>query len=153
MQEIIKIDWEAHSVVLQLLLPSTKVFLRGILTAEMDYLQDQETGTVLHDKINIPWNKVVEVNWLYPPELSSSQQKEYMFRDRNYVEGQLHYESIKSYSDPIHFDINEQHSVWAYELFLKNQARTIEFQGTITLKIQLFQNQLVNLNKEPCRPL
>jgi hypothetical protein len=143
--KIIKSNWKVHSIFLQVLQPSTKVLIKGMLTADIDYLHDQKNAPLHQHKINIPWEKVMEINWLYPPETSSSQMKEYMFHDRGQSEVQSHYESIKKFSDTIYFDVKKQHSVWTHELLCQNQVWILEFQGTITLLCHLLQSQLINL--------
>lgn len=144
-KKIIKSDCNVHSIVLQVLQPSQKVLLKGLLTVDIEYLHDQKMTPLHQQKINIPWKKEMEINWLYPPETSSSQMKEFMFHDRRQSEVQSHYESIKKFSDTIYFDVKQQHSVWTHELLCQSQVWTLEFQGTITLVCHLLQSQLITL--------
>ena len=150
LEKIKKVEWTVQSLDVQVHPPSTKALLKGELTANIEFLQDNEAYS-FHDLIlEIPLDKVMEVHWLYPPELSNIQQKEYLFKGKDPLHTQSHYERIQKFTDPLYYNLKHLSFVWHQDVLFENQTQMIQFQGTVTLSIHLFQNQLINLNtKQP----
>ena len=102
---ISKIDWHVHSFECKVLLPSPNIFLKGMLIAEITYVKNDQSSTLHSMKLNIPIDKVMKIDWLYPPELSSSHEAEYMYQGNDNMEVQFHREFSQQYAKPIQSEL------------------------------------------------
>lgn len=148
LEKIINVEWTVQSLDVQVHLPATKACINGELTADIEFLQDNETYSSHHLILHIPLDKVVEIEWLYPPDLSSMQQKEYLFKGNDPLHIHTHYERVQKFTDPLDYQLKQLSFVWHQDVLFENQTKMIQFQGTLSLTIHLFQTQLVNLKKD-----
>ena len=97
-ENISKIDWHVHSFDCKVLLPSPNVFLKGLLIANLTYVNNNKSSSLHSMKIKIPFDKVKKVNWFYLPELSSSHQAEYMYRGNEDMDVHFHREFSQQFA-------------------------------------------------------
>jgi hypothetical protein len=142
---ITKIDWHIHSFDCQVLLPSPNVVLKGILIADITYVDDASSS--LHTvKLNISLNKWMKVNWLYTPKLPSSYQVEYMYRGNENMEVQYHREFSQQFAQPIQSELQNVYIIWHDELISNGILRELDIQGRVQLSMNLLQSQYVDLD-------
>ena len=142
---ITKIDWHIHSFDCQVLLPTPNVVLKGILIADITYEEDASPS--LHTvKVKIPLNKWMKVNWLYTPELSSSDQAEYMYQGNENMDVQYHREFSQQFAQPIQSELQNVSIIWHDELISNGILRELDLQGKVNLSMNLLQSQYVDLN-------
>jgi hypothetical protein len=133
-----------HSLDAEVLLPSPNLFTKGILLLTMDYVNTDDLGTMHSLKIHLPWKKIIPVNWIHQPEISSKHSKEYMFTSPLGMEAGFTREYKESLVEKVDFSLANLHCVWN-EQFVDQDK--IMFQGTARMKIDLFQKQCLDLQK------
>ena len=144
-KNISKIDWHVHSFVCQVLLPSPNVFLKGILVADITYVNDA-SSSLQSVKLNIPLNKVMKIDWFYTPELPTSYQAEYMYKGDQNINVPTHRECSQQYADPIQSELQNVYIIWHDELISNGALRKLDLQGKVQLSMNLLQSQYVDLN-------
>jgi hypothetical protein len=143
--KITKIDWLLESLECRVLLPSTTVFLKGVLIADIQYVKEHKH--LLHTvKIPVPWEKIISIEWRYPPDLASSSKKEFMFGSLDCNEPSTHYEFCQKFADKIKYDLRSVKLVWHEEGISKKDLPLLSIQGIANLTIDLFQIQNIDLN-------
>jgi hypothetical protein len=143
---ITKVDWSLDSLECRVLLPSTTVFLKGILIADIHFVNESHSHTLHTVKIPVPWEKIITINWLYPPVLSSSNKREFMFESKNDKEVSSHFEFCQHFADQIQHDLRKITFVWHEELASQVEKQQLSIQGRAKLSIDLLQPQFIDLN-------
>lgn len=144
-QNISSLEWYSQSLETHAALPSNVVFLKGTLVAVLDYVTNNKSDSIQSVKIQIPWKKNVTVDWIYPPDLPiPNSKKEFTFKDESDTDVTSHYESSSTYSENIDSQLRNINVVWHNSLTLDEKS-LLEVQGTATLKIDLLQEQYVDL--------
>jgi hypothetical protein len=137
-----KITWSVNKIEGRLLLPKNIVFLKGILTSVLDYVADDETGSLKTAKINIPWQKNKEIEWIFPPDLPDQYQKYYGF---NSFEGSIHWEQYEKYVEDAIFQVKDFRIVSTAQTTPSLKETQIDIQASASLTIDILQQQYVNL--------
>ena len=122
-KKYIKIEWSVQSLDVQVHLPSTKALIKGELTANIEFLLNNGTYSSHHLILDIPWDKVIEVHWSYPPDLSSIQHKEYLFKGKDPQNIHTHYERIQKFTEPIHYNLKNLSFIWHQDVLFENQNK------------------------------
>jgi hypothetical protein len=142
---VTRIDWSLHSFNCQVLLPTSNVFLTGILIADIEYVKDHISNTLHTIKISIPWEKITKVDWIYKPHLPSSNNYEYLFHSNNHNDVQYIHEFSQQFTEKIHSELQRIHFLWHDDLIAKDGKQEIDIQGKVELSINLLQPQYINL--------
>lgn len=138
-ENISNMDWYIESVVTRVPLPSNAVFFKGVLIADIAYVNEQDQK--IHTrKVSIPWDKVVYVDWITPPELGSEFQNEYTFHS-NIQEGSTHHEVSQTFTEKIEDNLRSIHFSWHNDLIGQSISSQVTVQGTAALSIDLLQQQ------------
>lgn len=137
-----KLSWSVNKVEGRLLLPKNIVFLKGILTAVLDYVADDETGSLKTAKVNIPWQKNKEIEWIFPPDLPDQYQKCFEF---NSFEGSIHWEQYEKYVEDAIFQVKDFRIVSTEQTTPSLKGAQIDIQASVSLTIDILQQQYVNL--------
>ena len=145
-ENISKIDWHVHSFDCKVLLPSPNVFLKGLLIANLTYVNNNKSSSLHSMKIKIPFDKVKKVNWSYLPELSSSHQAEYMYRGNEDMDVHFHQEFSQQFAQPIQSELQNVYIIWHDELISNGILRELDIQGRVQLSMNLLQSQYVDLD-------
>ena len=145
-ENISKIDWHVHSFDCKVLLPSPNVFLKGLLIANLTYVNNNKSSSLHSMKIKIPFDKVKKVNWFYLPELSSSHQAEYMYRGNEDMDVHFHREFSQQFAQPIQSELQNVYIIWHDELISNGILRELDIQGRVQLSMNLLQSQYVDLD-------
>jgi hypothetical protein len=143
---VMKTEWSIQSLDCFVLLPSTKVFLKGIFVAEINYVNHGLKQTIHTVKIPVFWNKVVNIDWLYQPILSSNKSKEYAFHSTSTHDISIHREFYQEYSEQIQHELKSVHFVCHEELVHQSENPNLQIQGRAILSIDFFQKQYISLN-------
>ena len=145
-KNITKLEWSIQTLETNVILPSSVIFLKGTLIADLEY-EDNAAGGSLHSiKIPVKWDKTADADWLYPPQMPiASFQKEYTFKtdDGHGITSQ--YEAAQYFSEKIEAQLQSIHFVWHNDI-LENEKTEIDIQGRAVLEIDLLQKQYVDLN-------
>jgi hypothetical protein len=143
---ISKIDWSIHSSEIRALLPSTFVFFKGILVANIEYIT-KKTGNSVHNiTIQVPWKKATNIQWIHPPVIPSRRQNTFMFQSNDKEDSSYHHEYQEQFIDPIQHVLRSIYFVWNEELDSQIDASRLFLQGTATLRLDLLQEQYMKLN-------
>ena len=145
-ENISKIDWHVHSFDCNVLLPSPNVFLKGLLVANLTYVNNNKSSSLHSMKIKIPFDKVKKMDWFYPPELSSSHQAEYMYRGNEEMDVHFHREFSQKFAEPIQTELQNVYIIWHDELISNGSLRELDIQGKVQLSMTLLQSQYVDLD-------
>ncbi|HZG59772.1 MAG TPA: hypothetical protein VEY68_04710 [Anoxybacillus sp.] len=141
---ITKIDWSIHSLESRVLLPSTTIFLRGVLMADIEYVSDIHS---LHTvNIQVPWEKTTNTSWLSLPVMSGKTQREFIFQSHDDKEIIYHREFHEHFADQVQHDLRRINFVWHEQLGSQAGASKLCIHGTANLSIDLLQPQYINLN-------
>ncbi|WP_139206621.1 hypothetical protein [Bacillus sp. UNCCL13] len=143
---VIKVNWSINSLDCKVLLPSSNVFLKGELIADIEYVKDNVESTLHSIKIIVPYKKVIVAEWLHSPNLPSTHEAEYMFISPDRQDVQYHREFTQRYAEPVYCELHGTHSIWHDELISKNGKPKLDIQGKGTLTISLLQSQYVEFN-------
>ncbi|MGM7719630.1 hypothetical protein [Metabacillus sp. Hm71] len=143
---ITKIDWSLDSFDCHVLFPSTTVFLKGILIAEIQYVNKKQSKALQIVKIPIPWEKIAKTKWLYSPVLPSRSQSEYMFLSQHTGAESSHYEFCEDFADQIQHDLRSINLIWHDELVSFEETPKVFIQGRANLAIDILQPQYIDLN-------
>jgi hypothetical protein len=144
--KITEIDWSLDKLDCHVLLPSTTVFLKGVLIADIQYVNEDITNTLHSVKISIPLEKFIAVDWLHTPELSSSNKREFMFESQIDHEVSSHYEFTQQFADQIYHELRCINFIWHEELANRVEKQKLFIQGSANLKIDLLQPPFIDLN-------
>ncbi|MEC3885238.1 hypothetical protein VKA52_16000 [Halobacillus sp. HZG1] len=98
--EIIDIQLSIHSQKETVVLPSSYVFLSGVLMVEVIY-DDGETMQQI--KRQVPWQEAVEVNWEKGPQIPYADRKAYTFDGDE--TGDVHHEFSQTFVDPVEVEV------------------------------------------------
>lgn len=145
-KNITKLEWSVQTLETNVILPSSVIFLKGTLIADLEY-EDNAAGGSLHTiKIPVKWDKTADADWLYPPQMPiASFQKEYTFKTDDGHGITSHYEAAQYFSEKIEAQLQSIHFVWHNDI-LENEITEIDIQGRAILEIDLLQKQYVDLN-------
>ncbi|WP_264739372.1 hypothetical protein [Cytobacillus firmus] len=145
-KNIIKLEWSIQTLETNVILPSSVIFLKGTLIADLEYVDNAAGGSLHTIKIPVKWDKTADADWLYPPQMPiASFQKEYTFKTDDGHGITSHYEAAQYFSEKIEAQLQSIHFVWHNDL-TENEKPEIEIQGRAILEIDLLQKQYVDLN-------
>ncbi|WP_421378386.1 hypothetical protein ACOJQI_12865 [Bacillus salacetis] len=141
-----KVDWKVHSFKGRALLPSEKVFLELVLSADIEFVS-QKSGSVQTLKIYIPLQKTVSVNWITPPDLPKTSSREYDFLNKDGITVSTHREWEEKLVPNIKFHLNSFEVIWHDELRKGKQGKSqLGVQGTAKISVEASQEQTVALH-------
>ncbi|WP_281974984.1 hypothetical protein [Halobacillus litoralis] len=133
---ITKVDWTLHSIKQSVVLPSSTVFIKGILTADIVYVKDDLDQKVHTIKFPVQWNESVKVKWLTEPDVSYTCQNEYTFGH----EGDTHYEHRQKFSNPVEDQLHSIHIISHPKVIAQKE---VSIQGNVQICIDLLQQKYV----------
>ena len=143
LENISKVEWSMRSLDCKVALPSTTLFLKGELIAEIEFINNGVNNIIHSLKVPIPWSKTTNIHWLTLPDLSHSSQNEFMFQSQHDHNDSVHYESFQKFAEAITSQLNQITFVSHHELDSKDQH--LQIFGTAFLSINLMQEQFVDL--------
>ena len=143
LENISKVEWSMRSLDCKVALPSTTLFLKGELIAEIEFINTGVNNIIHSLKVPIPWSKTTNIHWLTLPDLSHSSQNEFMFQSQHDHNDSVHYESFQKFAEAITSQLNQITFVSHHELDSKDQH--LQIFGTAFLSINLMQEQFVDL--------
>ncbi|TYS18604.1 hypothetical protein FZC78_03475 [Rossellomorea vietnamensis] len=145
LSSVSKVEWSVKSYKGCVLLPSNKVFLELILSADVDFVSEKD-GSLQSLKMFLPLHKTVTVDWKYPPDFSCSHRGEYDFREKNDHLPSTHRVWEEKLAQPITIDLRSFNLIWHDELQKGKEGKTrLGVQGTAKVSIEGVQKQLVSL--------
>lgn len=145
-KDITKLEWSIQTLETNVILPSSVIFLKGTLIADLEYVDNALGGSLHTMKIPVKWDKTADADWLYPPVMPIANfQKEYTFKADDGHGITSHHEAAQYFSEKIEAQLQSIHFVWHNDL-IENEKPEIEIQGRAILKIDLLQKQYVDLN-------
>ncbi|MGP4060547.1 hypothetical protein [Halobacillus sp. H74] len=134
--EITKVDWTLHSIKQRVVLPSSTVFIKGILTADIVYVKDDPDQKVHTLKYPVQWNESMKVKWLTEPDVSYTCQNEYTFGH----EGDTHYEHRQKFANPVEDQLHSIHIISHPKVIAQKE---VSIQGNVQICIDLLQQKYV----------
>ncbi|REJ09273.1 hypothetical protein [Halobacillus trueperi] len=136
--EIIDIQLSIHSQKETVVLPSSYVFLSGVLMVEVIY----DNGESLQQlKQTVPWEKTVCVEWKKEPQIRCSDRKEYTF-DCDET-GNVHYEFVETFVEPVEVETQSVRFVSHSDASVADGKLCI--QGSAQIVYDLLQKQYVRI--------
>lgn len=145
-KNITKLEWSIQTLETNVILPSSVIFLKGTLIADLEYVDNALGGSLHTMKIPVKWDKTADADWLYPPQMPIANfQKEYTFKADDGHGITSHYEAAQYFSEKIEAQLQSIHFVWHNDI-LENEKTEIDIQGRAILEIDLLQKQYVDLN-------
>jgi hypothetical protein len=138
------VECSLHSIDAEVLLPSASLFTKGTLLLNIDYACTDKSGTMHSLMIHIPWKKIIPVKWIHQPELSSKNNKEYLFTSSLGMEEGYTREYRESLVEKVEISLSGLHCIWN-EQFIQNDR--VMIQGTARMQIDLYQKQSLDLQK------
>ncbi|MGA5688527.1 hypothetical protein [Cytobacillus pseudoceanisediminis] len=143
---ITKLEWSIQTLETNVILPSSVIFLKGTLIADLEYVDNAAGGSLHTIKIPVKWDKTANADWLYPPEMPiASFHKEYTFKTDDDQGITSHFEAAQYFSEKIEAQLQSINFVWHTDI-LENEKTEIDIQGRAILEIDLLQKQYVDLN-------
>jgi hypothetical protein len=141
---VVDVNWRVRIINSQLIVPTRHFFVNGVLMADIQYMSNDHPGDICITSVNIPWKKVIKLEFIYPPILPvECNKREYKFKPSyEDLDSAIHREQIISHS---------QHSI--SNLLLTRVVSTEHIQSEKQLGIQLnatfsfniLQHQLVDV--------
>ena len=64
LENISKVEWSMGSLHCQVVLPSTTLFIKGELIAEIEFINNGVNNIIHSLKVPIPWSKTTTIHWL-----------------------------------------------------------------------------------------
>ena len=144
LDNILKVEWAIQLLDCKVVLPSETVFLKGECVAEIEFSNKELENNIQSLKISIPWTKIVNVNWITVPDLSYSNQKEFIFQAQHEHDSNYHYEDYQKFSEPIQSQLKQVHFVWHQEL--NSTEKQLQVNGVAQLSIHFMQDQFIELD-------
>ncbi|MYL50474.1 hypothetical protein GLV98_13330 [Halobacillus litoralis] len=136
--EIIDIGLSIHSQKETVVLPSSYVFLSGVLVVEVVY----DNGESLQQlKQTVPWEETVCVYWKKEPQLPCSDRKEYTFDCEEL--GNVHYEFVETFVAPV--EVEEQSVRFVSHSDASIKDGKLYIQGSAQIVYDLLQKQYVHI--------
>ncbi|GEN53774.1 hypothetical protein [Halobacillus faecis] len=136
--EIIDIHLSIHSQNETVVLPSSYIFLSGVLMVEVIY----DNGESLQQlKQTMPWEKTVCVDWKSKPQIPYADRKEYTFECDG--TGNVHYEFVQTFADPVEVEVQSVQFISYSDASVTDGKLHIE--GSAQILYDLFQKQYVRL--------
>ena len=109
LENISKVEWSMRSLHCKVALPSTTLFLKGELIAEIEFINNGVNNIIHSLKVPIPWSKTTNIHWLTLPDLSHSSQNEFMFQSQHDLNDNVHYESFEKLCRSYYESIKSDH--------------------------------------------
>ena len=144
LHNILKVEWSVQSLDCNVVLPSTTVFLKGDITAEVSFSNKEHENNIQSLKVTIPWKKTENIHWLTLPDAPFSKQEEFMFHTHDTHDSNYHYEAKRKFAESIQSQLKQVHFVWHQEL--NSTEKQLQVNGFAQLSIQFFQEQFVDLD-------
>ena len=146
-KHVSQVTWSLKSIDCHVILPSTTVFLKGVLVADIEFANSGKTNTIHSIKISVPWTKNTTVDWLTLPDIGRSSQKEFMFQSQHAIETSFHHEFQQEFTEPIRKQIRKIDFVWHHDIDAHSDELKFLINGTANLCVDLYQEQCLNLNE------
>ncbi|WLR48084.1 hypothetical protein LC065_02060 [Halobacillus litoralis] len=136
--EIIEIHLSIHSQKETVVLPSSYVFLSGVLMVEVIY----DNGESLQQlRQTVPWEKTVGVDWKSDPQIPYSDRKEYTFECDG--TGNVHYEFVETFVEQVEVEAQSVRFVSHSDASVTDGKLYI--QGSAQILYDLLQKQYVRI--------
>lgn len=137
---VTKMEWFVESLRCHTLLPSNTVFVKGIISAEIQFVMNDK----LHMKTSsLPIEKTINLEWISKPEIPvPSAKSEFMFQTENTQD--VHYEFFQQFTEEINCQLKSVHVVWHHDKS-ENDDKSLEINGEAVLCIDFLQDQYVTL--------
>lgn len=145
LENVIKIEWSLQSLDCSVISPSTTVFLKGVLIAEVEYSNKGKTNTLHIVRLPIYWSKTIDINWLTLPKLPTSSHNEFMFQSPIDKEASSHFEFHQEFAEKIDNNLRNINFVWHQDLCSQLEIQKLHIVGIAQLSIDLLQSQYVEL--------
>ena len=146
-KHVSQVIWSLKSIDCHVILPSTTVFLKGVLVADIEFANSGKTNTIHAIKLSVPWTKNTTVDWLTLPDMGRSSQKEFMFQSQHAIETSFHHEFQQEFTEPIRKQIRNIDFVWHHDIDAQSDALKFLINGTANLCVDLYQDKCLNLNE------
>ncbi|KAA9025703.1 hypothetical protein [Niallia endozanthoxylica] len=140
-REITKVDWSVYSLECQVPLPSRSLFVKGVLLATIEYVENDQKGSLQTITMRVPFSTTKNVEWLVTPELPRSYRSELTYQEHENI--QFHQEFSEQYAHPIQSELKNFHIIWHNEFMSENELLNV--QGRVRLFIHLLQHQYIKL--------
>ncbi|WP_034644682.1 hypothetical protein [Bacillus methanolicus] len=144
--KIRKIDWTCHSLKVRTVLPSNTVFLKGMLVADIEYVNENQSNSFHTFKLQVPWKKITKIDWLHQPVMPDNNHVEYTFQSNDREEISNHREYQEQFAHPIYHDLRSLNFVWSEEVSTNTDTLKLFIQGRARLCIDLLQQQYIDLH-------
>ncbi|MBX0359469.1 hypothetical protein [Halobacillus sp. Nhm2S1] len=136
--EVIEIHLSIHSQNETVVLPSSYVFLSGVLMVKVIY----DNGESLQQlKQTIPWEKTECVDWKIKPQIPYADRKEYTFECAG--TGNVHYEFVQTFADPVEVEAQSVQFISYSDASVTDGKLHIE--GSAQILYDLYQKQYVRI--------
>ena len=145
-ENVSNVEISIKSLDTQVVPPSTTVFLKGVLMADIEFINKGFNNTIHTLKVPIPWSKVTNLTWISQPNLSYNSQKEFMFRSNNEHEPSSQFEFSQTFCESIKSNLGQVHSIFHHELDSFTENKKLQINGNVNFCIELTQEQFINLN-------
>lgn len=145
LKNVIKIVWSLQSLDCSVILPSTTVFLKGVLIAEIEYANKGNKNTLHIAKLPISWSETTNINWLTLPKLPSSSHSEFMFQSPIDKEASSHFEFHQEFAEQIDSNLRKINFVWHQDFCSQLEIQKLHVVGIAQLSIDLLQSQYIEL--------
>jgi hypothetical protein len=146
-KHVSQVIWTLKSIDCHVISPSTTVFLKGVLVADIEFVNSGKTNTIHAIKLSVPWTKNTTVDWLTLPDIGRSSQKEFMFQSQHAIETSFHHEFQQEFTEPIRKQIRKIDFVWHHDIDAHSDELKFLINGTANLCVDLYQDQCLNLNE------
>ena len=143
LENISKVEWSMRSLHCKVALPSTTLFLKGELIAEIEFINNGVNNIIHSLKVPIPWSKTTNIHWLTLPDLSHSIKMNLCSNLNMTVMTVSIMNLFRNYAEAITSQLNQITFVSHHELDSKDQH--LQIFGTAFLSINLMQEQFVDL--------
>lgn len=139
-----KVEWTLKSFDCIGAIPSTVIFMKGKLTASIEYKSE---GMTYYHIETIPFERSesLKMTWLSPPCMPFKNQQEFMFSEYDEGATNSHHEYAQQYTDPITTQLQCVHFT-SYETFYFGPQNTeMIIIGELTLSIAILQEQFMKI--------
>ncbi|GKU80706.1 hypothetical protein [Niallia sp. NCCP-28] len=146
MDNVENIKWSIQNFECFAALPSNTIFFKGTLLASIEYVNQHPNQTLHTIKLPLHVEKVVKANWLYPPLVPSSSQREFMFQSFYSDVPTFHLEADQTFADPVESSLISMNIICHHDLESHEDAKKLHIQGRALISIDLLQEQYVEFN-------
>ncbi|MEK5064205.1 MULTISPECIES: hypothetical protein [Cytobacillus] len=135
---ISKMKWSVESLQCSAILPSTTIFIKGKLMADILYETHNKLQTI---RMPVSIDKTIELEWISPPQMpASSNKKEFMFMHENRLDH--HFEYYQQFTEEISCKLKSIRVLWHGDA---NDHSGLEIMGKALLSMDFFQEQIIQI--------